>query len=1530
MPRFLALCLVLILLASPLFAQDRDNDGVRDEIEMALGMDPAQPDELVMVHDDKSAAEGDKLPAGHKTAPDITKLWFGNAGGDRYVWRLDFAGDFDPQGTVLILYMDVDNDLSTGRQDSAKGVDMMLTCVSGTFSPSIRNDAVATVDRKLRGVIDGKSVWMSMDMRIKQTNGQSDYRAWVLCHKSEPNNADQDNTTVVNVLGPGQSQKPKPPVASPSEFRSENLRVLSPWLGWRDDLKALGALTLPADQAKLQGMRRLDRALIPEANGATASFKLPKSGTFHPAVVLQDSAAGAEELELQLNGRKLAHAVCLANDGLFHLFTVKTPVQVKAGDTLALVAAAPAQDFQISETLLCPNIPEPRGMQISYLTAYCPPQPGETVSVDICWLTNFPCAGFVRWGEGGQRNQTSATEPAIGYNHRVRLTGLQRGQRYTAQVDLGPANDSLTSAPVTFIAQPEGSGKKSVARQRVELKVADLLPDRRLPWPVNGGIPLAKGQLYDGGKCRLLDAQGRPVPAQFKPLAWWPDGSIKWLLTSLVHNGPDPRYTLEYGEQVLPPREAEGLYVDEKENSLRVVNGAYEFTFLRDAFAPPGLVKHDRNGDRRFADDGIICEPQGLTLTDGSGQQFRSSGARADRFEFEEAGPVRVVLLAEGKLAGEAGKLMTWRCRMTFYRGFDSVPTVLTLLNDEGASVMPPTMTMISSLTLPVTVRTEQPSTNLRWLQLDDQRLLTQGKAAPQGTPAVNVAPADMGNDRSFATLGPVSVTIKDFWQTYPKAFTLDGNALTAELLPQLPADAYADYTDPKFLTQHFYWARDGQYQVPMGVALSHELLFSFGETDPARAAAAFQAPALLTASPEYICGTGAFMDLEPERPGVFDSFGQYVLKGLEGLENTRKRVREYSYMDYGDWYGERAVNWGNQEYDLQWALLVNYARSGDLRLYDRAMQAAFHTATIDSINAAPNPERLGLQYYHCLGHTGGFGMARVPDAKYWFESTGFNTGHMWTQGTYTAYCLTGDERLREPVANLAQWLAGPYARGFEQYVHRNYGWSVVALLGAYHVDPNPYYLNAARLFTDHVIAEQDPGTGVWAHTVGECTHKPLHMGGKVFMSGAVMSGLKMLDQIEPREDRKQAIIRNCDWMYNRMWHQKDNSFQYAQCTDFDSSSTHAGTHEACEGLAYDYDLTKNPIYHEMLVRSLADVMRRGPSSHGKEYAMQTRMTPYAFSAMARWGMKTLPTPPPQITVAPLTYVIPEAPFGVHVTATNSADEPREVRLEIAKLPAGVQAAATQLKWDLPPRTTSMRALFEFSGSPTKAEPVVVKYRCGEISGETAVRLVSPQPMTIGTGLGYIGADDDPLAKALGVLGQPVSRLSEVTPAALSACRGLLIGSEAHGKNVAGLASAAERLLDFIYAGGRVAVLQLQDAGYQAHYLPWPLAMSDADGTCGKITAADHALFNRPHRIENLSGVISYDTIVRADERWKVLATDNRGQPAIIEAQCGQGAVLVVQPSPDRYVVGQLTPTGGLATGTCAKFIENVLQWLKD
>jgi len=1528
---FLAIALVL----PPCLAQDRDGDGISDEIEAVLGMDPERAEALHLVHDDKSADQGDRMHRTWKLAPDITQIRFGNVAQDRWVWRIDFAQEFLSQRARVMLYLDADNNRETGRRSGAPGTDVRLICEHGALSTAIRNADVLTRRRSLRGFVDGKTVWFSMDLVINHNeNGQAQCRGYILCQLIDQGH-DSDSTAWFPITAPGMKDIPKLPVGLRSQVLSRGLIAQKPWLGWRRQLQQMGAVVLKPTEAETEGMRLFNRALEPLAPGARARFASPVDGAHYLNVLVQDSAVGAEEIAISVAGAQAARLVAVQNNGDLYLFTTKKPAALSKGAPIELVAKTPAQDFRVCEVLLTPRQPQPQPLEITHLSTYVTPRAlpggssGATVDVDVCFLTNRPVKSRLLWGEGeALANEAPRAQPT--YNHRIRLKGLRRGTVCSAQAVAREGLEEARSAVTRFVADEKRIDRCAVERQRVEVTVAGAAPHGPGPWPVSGGVPVPRGALASARTCRLLDAQGAPAPAQFSELAYWSDGSLKWLLVSVVHDGAPSTYTLEYGARVVAPAVQRPVAVEETEEGVKVTTDVLQARLSRQQFAPPGELLLDSNGDGRFeADELHIARGPGLVLVDGEGKHYASAGAPTTRFEVEEAGPVRAVICAEGPFAGPDGECLKYRCRMYFYRGFAGIPIEVSLLAHAGKSGFPPTLNPIRSLTWPVSLVEKTTGDAVRWVQDDADRWVLEAGGGREEKAGHGPAAATVGGEQ-----GRLTVAVRDFWQKYPKGLRRDGATVTAELFPELPADRYAEHTDPKLLTMNYYWFRNGAYQVASGTEPTTDVLLYFGhgpaqdDMDERNVARAWQQQDKLLATPEHYCRSGAFGELEPSKQGAFEAFDGFVRKGLDLLEAARERRREYSWMNYGDTYGERGVNWTNQEYDLQWGLLVNFARTGDAAYLDRALQAADHTVCIDMINWSDNPSVFGIQKEHALWHVGGYNTPRIEGAKYWFLNGVWNTGHVWTEGTYTAYCLTGRRRFHESIERLSEFLAASRTRFRERWVHRNYGWLTIATLGAWRTNPSPYYLNAARFFMQNVIDGQDPGTGALVHPIGECEHSPRHMGGKSFMTGVVMAGLTMMDSVEPSADLKRSLVLCADWLHARMWNAHKNGFRYAQCPQFDAYA--ASPNMTCWGLAHAVEVGGKPEHRDMLLRSLASMIHnRGPSTSGKGYAVQIRMTPYAVSAMDRWGMKAIPPPPPvkpEIGAPSRLYIAPGAESTLQLSVKYASSTPLAAKAELDKLPAGLQADRMAAEWQVR-RGAALGPAFVITGQAKQGQEVRVRWTAGEWRGEFTAVVHLRQSLELGDAVGYVGGGDDTVGLALKTLGIKLKPLPDLSPATLAQFRALVVGREAHEKNYLGIRGANHHVLDFVHSGGTVVFVQLQDSSWQGSWLRAPLSLSNHSGALGQIVAREHPIFNTPNKLQSLTGVISYDTIPEADAAWSVLATDDKGQPAIVETRLGKGTALVVQPSPDRYVTGHEQPRPPLTTDACARFMENLMHY---
>ncbi|MGC9318851.1 MAG: hypothetical protein ACP5KN_12540 [Armatimonadota bacterium] len=271
---------------------------------------------------------------------------------------------------------------------------------------------------------------------------------------------------------------------------------------------------------------------------------------------------------------------------------------------------------------------------------------------------------------------------------------------------------------------------------------------------------------------------------------------------------------------------------------------------------------------------------------------------------------------------------------------------------------------------------------------------------------------------------------------------------------------------------------------------------------------------------------------------------------------------------------------------------------------------------------------------------------------------------------------------------------------------------------------------------------------------------------------------------------------------------------------------------------------------------------------------------------------------------------------------------PTPASATIVGLPEGVTADPETVEWTAR-RGRHQSPEFRLSGTLAEETSVTVQWQIG-LGWEGARQALLTPGVAVGAGakVGYIGGADDPLGLALLALGFDAQGVESVAGEALQGFDALLVGCEAHYKNFAGLGDQPQRLIDFARSGGRVAVFQLQDSGYQNAYLPLPLSLSDEEASLGGVRAPDHPIFREPNAISSLAGAVMYDTITGADPGWRVLAVDDAGQPAVIEAQVGDGTVLVVQPSIDRYVVGTVEPPEGLSTEACTRFLINVLHYV--
>jgi hypothetical protein len=323
---------------------------------------------------------------------------------------------------------------------------------------------------------------------------------------------------------------------------------------------------------------------------------------------------------------------------------------------------------------------------------------------------------------------------------------------------------------------------------------------------------------------------------------------------------------------------------------------------------------------------------------------------------------------------------------------------------------------------------------------------------------------------------------------------------------------------------------------------------------------------------------------MEPAGAPGMEAYDAWADRLFSVYIDSMESQRDYGHLNWGDWYGERFVNWGNHEYDTPLQLLINYARTGDLRYFHLGDAAARHMSEVDVVHfmnddlvahlattSQPKfyPARPGIVHQHTVGHVSGFytkdeirdfvraADERFRDVETFYVCTDpFNLGHIWTLGMARAYFLTGNPFLKETVMkigdNLAQLIEDD-EHNMTGHSHggRMVGWTLIALQGAYEVSQEQRYLDAMRTLSYRALDAQDPNCGGWLYHPmenGHCNCTIKHTGMATFITGVMIDGIAAYYWMSRDERVPEALNRAATFMNSDTWVEQGRSWRYTSC----------------------------------------------------------------------------------------------------------------------------------------------------------------------------------------------------------------------------------------------------------------------------------------------------------------------------------------------------------------------------------------------
>ena len=656
---------------------------------------------------------------------------------------------------------------------------------------------------------------------------------------------------------------------------------------------------------------------------------------------------------------------------------------------------------------------------------------------------------------------------------------------------------------------------------------------------VRVGLPFSKGVLRDPGSIGLTTGDGQQVPAHFKPLVDWDDGSVRWLLASFqidlaanaelsvtVHeDGGDAAQGTAMGVT-----EGGGVRVDTGVTRVRVGGRARDTFVVQDA-----------------QDQELLSSQPKLALVTGDGKSHCADVP--DTVNIEDNGPVCAVLFVAGPMRdGSGNAVFRYETRMTLWRGRPDIEVQHTVINvgsEDVVEVDEMSIEMASGHPMPKAMVSTDGEPCAVDLQPDgvvslDQRCYFWQEIAKDkdgGEADYCVIDSDFGytiksNDRKIvegehatgwilgiAGTRNVGVAVRDFWEHGPKRLELHGDGrIRIALYPRW--EHHPSQPRPVFGPLEKWvpkWGRGGASReaivkdlqargytepprrAPLRFgrtrAITHDVLYHFGEPDrdtSTRKLGAYRTPLVPLIDTPYLCASKAMNWFSPVNPKRWPLVEDGLIKGFERYQ---KEAIEYGLLHFGDIklaYGNYMTapgSYANHEYDTVHGLLVQYARGGDRDCFRRAGQAARHIADMDVDQIE-----------------GGARMHGYLDSGERHEEcyTSHALDHSYVEGLLDHHCMTGDPRSLRAARRVAssckqipQWLR---ERGVAGIDCRTIARACITLLNVYDVTREEAFLAPARETVGMLVEyARDPLAGLkgsvgWRPWLGEGEHMAEHL----------------------------------------------------------------------------------------------------------------------------------------------------------------------------------------------------------------------------------------------------------------------------------------------------------------------------------------------------------------------------------------------------------------------------------------------------
>ena len=513
----------------------------------------------------------------------------------------------------------------------------------------------------------------------------------------------------------------------------------------------------------------------------------------------------------------------------------------------------------------------------------------------------------------------------------------------------------------------------------IPVTVKEYAAIKRTDVPVRIGVPFPTGWLKDSSRLCIRDSSGIYHMLQVQPLSRWKDKSIQWaLLNFLASAEPNSEATwfIEKADSRhinTTDSESSQLQIKKEDSDYKIDTGATTFYLSSGPCFPFQSV---------IVNDKEILSSQGSKLI-LVGENGRSYHTVIQQLKIEEEGPVVVSLSAHG-FFGDQGiaPIARFEARLQFYRGLSAVTFDIQIHNPRAAlhpggiwdlgdpgSIFFQEMSLVlyraeksSSVIWQVNPNSKPDHADTEFLSLyqdssggenwnspnhiDKDGNLTVSFRGYKIFTSRNQEPKEFGLRATPIVQmrmpsAWMAVSVKDFWQNFPKSLTISENQLKIGIFPA---------------------ESPGLYELQGGEKKRHTLLLDFGEaTNSTCFIPHFLEPLQISISPEWIIKSRTISHFVPEKDDSNTLYLEYINNVIEG-ENSffakREIIDEYGWRNFGDVFADHEavhtedkstfISHYNNQFDVVYGAGIHFLRSCDRRWYELMSQYARHVMDID------------------------------------------------------------------------------------------------------------------------------------------------------------------------------------------------------------------------------------------------------------------------------------------------------------------------------------------------------------------------------------------------------------------------------------------------------------------------------------------------------------------------------------------------------------------------------------------------------